>query len=149
MNKKHTKSLNRSAVILFTVLLASCSKEESSLVGCWQRTDDKALECWEAVGDSLVGKGMAPDGHGDTTVFETLQLYWKDGVRIYAAKVGQNEEPILFRETTPWTFENPEHDFPRKISYEFEADSVINVTVGGGEGIGFTWRFRKLPQSPN
>lgn len=102
------------------------------------------MECWEQRGDTLYGQGLAIQGHGDTLVFEELKLYSDGDVRIYSADVENNGGPVLFRETEPWVFENPEHDFPKRIAYRFIDGETIEVQVGG-EGEGFTWAFQRMP----
>lgn len=137
--------MKRSFLFASTVILLSAcgNSSEPSLEGCWVRDDQKQLECWTLEGDALVGEGLAPTGHGDTLVFENLKLYTENGVRIYAARVGQDTAPVLFTETEPWVFENPEHDNPKRIAYEFIAPNTMKVTVGNGGAEGFTWTFIK------
>lgn len=144
MNKKRTNYMNRSLLVLGAILgLAACTPEEKapSLEGCWTRDDGKSIECWERNGDTLVGRGLQIM-HGDTSAFEDLKLFEKDGVRVYATRVGQNAEYIEFTESEPWIFENPEHDFPKRIQYTFGEDNDLLVRVGEGEAA-FTWRFVK------
>jgi hypothetical protein len=39
-------------------------------------------------------------------------------------------------------FENPGHDFPKRIVYSMQPDDSINVEVSDGRDQGFTLRFR-------
>ncbi|GGH69332.1 hypothetical protein GCM10011318_10240 [Phaeocystidibacter marisrubri] len=144
MNKKRTNYMNRSLLIFGALVgMAACTSEDknTSLVGCWTRDDGKSIECWEQKGDTLEGHGLQVM-HGDTSAFEDLKLYEREGVRVYATRVGQNAEYIEFTETEPWVFVNPEHDFPKRIEYTFGEKNDLLVRVGEGEAA-FTWRFVK------
>ncbi|MBL7942564.1 MAG: hypothetical protein JNM00_07345, partial [Flavobacteriales bacterium] len=41
--------------------------------------------------------------------------------------------PVVAQTTSRITFENPQHDFPRKIVYELRNDSALYVVVEGTE----------------
>lgn len=145
INEKQTINMNRSLLVLLlagSVVACTPGSDEPNLSGCWVRDDAKSIECWSASGDTLHGQGLQVNGHGDTTVFERLMIYTEGETRIYAARVGQSENFIEYRETSPWVFENPEHDFPKKIAYEFISPSEVYVSVGEGEEA-FGWRFKK------
>ena len=124
-------------VFLFTVLLVSCdfgtSKEEqivqskidkcSWLVGKWQDTlNSNQWEVWEKRGDSLFGFAAYIKGE-DTSVFELLSILENDGQLIYTALIMKNKKAVSFRNTTIgedfMVFENPEHDFPKMITYQY------------------------------
>ncbi|KAB2810171.1 DUF6265 family protein [Phaeocystidibacter luteus] len=128
--------------ILAITLTACSSNSNKSLDGCWLRDDDKTMECWTSIGDSLIGKGMAIRGHGDTLVFEELLIINENGSRVYIADVAENEEPVRFTETSDFVFENPEHDFPKRIEYVFLSSDQIEVHVGGDEEE-FVWRYTR------
>ena len=64
----------------------------------------------------------------------------------YIAKVHHNELPIAFKLTqcsdSVAVFENPEHDFPKKIEYKLTDQDRITVTVGSS-GEGFKIDFQR------
>jgi hypothetical protein len=41
------------------------------------------------------------------------------------------------------TFENPPHDFPKRIRYAKRADGSLEATVSDGKGRGETFVFRR------
>ena len=67
------------------------------------------------------GLGLTMKGP-DTVSFEKLKLIVKDENVFYIADVPENKGPVYFRVTEIWetsfTCENPEHDFPKKITYQ-------------------------------
>lgn len=119
------------------------------------------LEIWEKENrKALSGKGISVV-KGDSTVLETISLYIDDQQTWYAPVVsGQNKgEPIPFKlvsaKESHFVFENPEHDFPQRITYHFkplnrqplpartQGDSLlVEVTSLTGEGIQFQF-YRK------
>ncbi len=135
-------------LISVSALFAACSQPEltdETLLGCWENVDEKQLECWEQKGDTLVGKGLAivtkDDGVTDTVQWEALKLYTENGVRKYQSTV-RGQGPVTFTETEPWVFENPEHDFPKRLIYDMDKDGRMVITVGEGERA-FTYFFVK------
>ena len=69
--------------------------------------------------------------------FEFLRLEERDGGKVVYvahpnAKPG-TEFVLTGSEGDAWTFENPEHDFPRKIRYARNSDGSVTATVSGEE----------------
>ena len=75
----------------------------------------------------------------DTTVYEYVVLEKKDQQWSYTVRAaGQNkEQPISFRLThqqdRTFTFENPAHDFPKRIIYRFFGQDSIHASIDAGE----------------
>ena len=108
------------------------------LVGQWERQGMKpgksGHERWEpAAGNMMHGWGVSFQGQ-DTTFVEKLKIVKKDNSVYYVADVPENQTPALFLMTEisadGFVCENPDHDFPKKISYKREGD-ILNATISG------------------
>lgn len=73
----------------------------------------------------------------DTVHFESIQLVQKAEELTYIATVvGQNnEQPVAFKLTSDtddtFTFENPAHDYPQKISYKKVSGTSLIASISG------------------
>ena len=113
------------------LFLISCNKEEVKkprfLLGNWIRTNDKpnqsTTEVWNP---DFTGIGITLQQR-DTVFKELLSIIEKDNV-LYLKVEGVNEKPTLFKFTsqteTSFVCENPENEFPKKISYYIESDTL-------------------------
>ena len=109
------------------------------LLGSWRGTGGEASfsEHWEVRDDStLYGRGYVVVGK-DTVSAETISLVQRGGRLFYEPAVsGQNGGRAVSFESTEISdsslvFENPEHDFPQKISYRrMGADSLLASISG-------------------
>ena len=113
------------------------------LAGLWQVEGRQTFEDWEIV-DSGHLKGIGYElKNGMRKDLEILALGYKAGVLTYTAIVaGQNEGkaidfPLASYHDRTYIFENPDHDFPQKISYRLAALDTLKVRVSGGRE-GFT-----------
>jgi hypothetical protein len=117
------------------------------LLGSWESREGESVvrERWHRVSqDTLEGIGETLKG-GKPIVSESLRLVqMSDGI-FYIAKVNHNPLPVAFALTDcdaqGVSFENPEHDFPKRIDYRRLAKDQILVTVGDGKQKGFSIRF--------
>lgn len=119
------------------------------LVGTWERTNGRAgrtsFEKWEEVKPGeLKGIGFFVQG-ADTTITERLKIVWSGNDLNYIADVTGNREPVFFRftklELHHFICENPSHDFPKRIEYQWN-ETELNATISG-DGKSVTYRFRK------
>ena len=108
------------------------------LSGCWEaRSADRVmLEMWmPAEGDLMLGVNRTLVG-GKARATEQLRLAWRDGALVYTAlPSGQATTEFTATEVTDSSFivENPDHDFPKKISYVRRgADSLLATIEGPG-----------------
>src|SRR6478736_4952958 len=115
------------------------------LEGQWKRTNSKtgrtATESWKKAGtNELVGIGISLKGR-DTVFAEKLKILVKDNSIYYVADVTENKAPVYFKFTEltndGFVCENPDHDFPKKISYKREGKTVKATTSGDGKSIDF------------
>jgi hypothetical protein len=125
------------------------------LIGTWEnRTSDGSIyETWEIVNDSVyAGKSYAANDM-DTMVFETVQLRQKQENLYYIPSVANqnNSQPVSFKSTSVTenilVFENPEHDFPQKITYtRVNKDSLVAEISGelNGKKGSQTFMMRKI-----
>ena len=121
------------------------------LLGKWERTNNKqgttAYEKWELSPDkTFVGEGVTMKG--DQVAFrEALKIEAKEGQLYYVAHVSSNGSPTYFKITTMtekgFVSENPDHDFPKMISYELKGNILTAVISDGGDKkMGFV--FKKI-----
>ena len=105
------------------------------LAGCWRSEQGGRVveEHWLApAGGSLMGVGRTVSA-GKTTDYEFLQIRdLADGLTYIAKPSGQPE--ASFRATSKSVgeivFENPAHDFPQKITYRLDGDTLAARTEG-------------------
>lgn len=93
----------------------------------WEKKDEKSMK-----GKSFMIK------NNDTTILETVELI-KEGSDIFYIPVafGQNDDkPVRFKLTsvnnTAYIFENPEHDFPKRIVYDFLKNKTLHAYIDDG-----------------
>lgn len=112
----------------------------SWLNGQWAMSEKEGTitEEWKSVNDSLM-EGKSDFVKGDSVIpFETIRIFRKDTVFYYEVKAaGQNnEQPVVFKFTsfsdTGFVAENPQHDFPKRISYTLVNKDSIHAFVDGG-----------------
>ena len=81
--------------------------------------------------------------------FEFIRLQrGEDGVLAYLASPG-GRPAVAFRLTestgTSATFENPAHDFPQRIHYDRDGETMrATISVGDGSNA-ISWTFRRVP----
>lgn len=111
-------------------------KDLNIFYGKWKSEDKNMLifEEWQKNNDtSFSGEGYFFK-NGEKIITEKLYLLKLHDQIVYIAKPGKND-PTLFTLTEydpqKFIFENPEHDFPKKITYEFINDSTLNAFIEG------------------
>lgn len=119
------------------------------ILDTWERTNVRpgstAFETWQKEsGKVFTGMGVSLKG-SDTTFVEKLRIEIKDDKIYYVADVRQNATPTYFlmTEITDHGFksENPDHDFPKVISYELNGDDLTAIISDGGQKkMGFVFK---------
>ena len=119
------------------------------LVGTWNRTNiskpgRSAFEVWQKKGENkLGGYGVVMQGT-DTVFVEKFELIIKDDFIYYAAEVPENKQPVFFKLTsitsTSFVCENPEHDFPKKITYSWDGTILKAQISGNGNSSDFLFK---------
>jgi len=144
------KPTTQCLLLLVTIFIFQCKSNEllqeknvsvfKWLNGSWTMTEKDGIvtEQWKHVNDSLM-EGNSDFVKGDSVIpFETIKIYKKDTSFYYEAKAaGQNNElPVGFRITTisdsAFAAENPEHDFPKRITYRLITKDSIHAFIDGG-----------------
>ena len=124
-------------------------KKLSWLEGTWQRTNSRAgqsgYERWfRSSPYELQGYGITYQGT-DTLFVEKLLIVINEDRIYYIADVPENKQPVYFKLSeltkTGFVFENPDHDFPKKIVYQLEGD-LLKATVSGNNK-SLEYLFRK------
>lgn len=136
-----------SLIVAFSsiLLLNGCEQNQAHvpgwLEGQWETGDSVGLtaESWDMINDQfMTGEGLfiMPEGF---TIIEELAIFVRDGELYYAAVVpNQNEgREVIFIATysssDSLVFENPTHDFPKKVIYNKKDHDTIEVHVSGGD----------------
>ena len=118
------------------------------IAGYWNRTNVKpgrsGHERWLKISDTeLVGWGVTMNGQ-DTIFIEKLHLLVKDNLIFYVAETTDNKEPVYFALTglteTGFECENPKHDFPKKIRYNLEGNTIKASVSGNGKSINYVFQ---------
>ena len=110
-------------------------------------------ESWKELGPkSFEGTGVERSkADGSVQGGEDLRLVEMGGAVFYVSKVAHNELPVAFRltecEAGRFVFENPVHDFPRRLEYRRVTDDRMNVRVDDGAAKGFTLIFARASPS--
>ncbi len=108
----------------------------SWIIDRWVATngESKSYEHWEKTSDTLFTGGSETIKNGDTIFAEKLKIELIEGNIYYIADVSHNPAPVKFKLTylteSDAVFENPEHDFPQKISYK-NIEGVLNASIEG------------------
>lgn len=132
-------------VLPFQFFLSSCQQEKkgefSWLEGTWVMKDSSGgmgetwihrdTDIWEARSFSFRST--------DTSYYETVRLAKLQGRWNYTVtSVGQNQnKPVAFTLTSEdhqiYIFENPAHDFPKRIIYRLIKPDSIHASIDGGK----------------
>lgn len=150
------KPLIISTILLLVFIVAAQAQSASDapkvfaiLEGTWQLEGRETYEKWESTAAGFFGKGYKIKD-GSEKVSETLEIRAIDGALFYLATVPDqnNGATVRFKLTEIGgdraVFENPEHDFPKKLIYERNGDGGLTAQVLGAGGKGFTLRFKRV-----
>lgn len=126
-------------------VVAHLSKEKTAfqhlkkLIGTWMisKPGYTMHESWILENDStLRGKSFIVKG-SDTSILEDIQLIQRSAGIFYQPLVtDQNAGKIISFELTgfsgnSFTFENPQHDYPKRITYRFTGEKSIHASIDG------------------
>ena len=109
------------------------------LIGAWQMQLKNGIlyEIWERKDNLYQNKSYKVSAAGDTVMLETVQILEKDGNIYYTPTTfDQNDQkPVYFRMTemneNSFVAENPEHDFPQKITYRLRNNNELYAMIDG------------------
>ncbi|GAB3245686.1 DUF6265 family protein [Chitinimonas naiadis] len=106
------------------------------LAGCWQASgaEPGSEEHWLApAGGAMLGVSRSVR-KGKMAEYEFLRIHEQDGQLYFTAKPsGQPEASFRLVSSEPgqMQFENPQHDFPQRISYRQQADGSLLARIEG------------------
>jgi hypothetical protein len=130
-------------------VISSNVKKLEWLTGTWNRTNMSkpnrtAYETWNKVSDNEIrGHGAILQGK-DTVFIERFSILVKDNTLYYIADVPENKRLVYFKFTSISDFgfecENPGHDFPKKIVYQFDGDTLKAQISGNGKSIDYLFK---------
>ena len=132
--------------ITFTIAIISAPQTPTIadiawISGVWQTEAGgrrQIEEHWTSVaGGSMLG--MSRTVAGDKTVeFEYVRIEQRaDGIYYVAhpkARCPGTDFKLTRSSATEAVFENPQHDFPKRITYKKSGDDLLTATIDGGEG---------------
>lgn len=136
-------------LLALILTFVSCQKKESAekdkikaadwLIGNWENTSPDGIltENWQNVNDSTFNAESYFIKGKDTLHFESIVLAQKGETLRYIATVkGQNDgKPVTFNSTSETEnkliFENPQHDYPQKITYTKGANNTLTAEISG------------------
>ena len=134
---------------LFLSKFAFTQTEFLFFQGTWQMEGKEIFERWDMLNNTTM-KGIAYTIHeGQVVVFEYLDVLYDNNEFVYMATVpDQNQgKSIVFKITAKtddtFTFENPEHDFPKKIVYQKLNETELFVQISGDDQQGFSYKLIK------
>ncbi len=94
-------------------------------------------EEWMIINDTLAEGSSRTIKNGEVIFEEKLKLISESGNLYYVADVSHNPAPVYFKltecEKNKAVFENPEHDFPQKITYVLENGNLHAFIEGPGK----------------
>ncbi|WP_321306943.1 DUF6265 family protein [Marinifilum fragile] len=135
-------------LILFSISTYSCSSQDIQflyfLEGNWQVEGKQQFEKWEVKGNELIGMGYQLID-GKMKVLENVAIKPIEGKLVYQATVfNQNQGATIFFPLNEsisdyYSFENPKHDFPKKIQYFKLRENRVKVNVLGDNDEGFSF----------
>ena len=139
------------ATLLFLSFQTPTLSDISWIAGDWQTAPGgrrQIEEHWTAVaGGSMMG--MSRTVAGDKTVeFEYLRIEQRaDGIYYVAhpkARCPGTDFKLTRASATEAVFENPQHDFPKRIIYR-KTDDGLTATIDAGEGSkAISFVFKKM-----
>lgn len=152
--------MKKLALFVVALGLISCKKDASNsyseleksqwLIGEWENTtsEGRLSETWVKKNDStyaaetyFIGKES-----NDTLFSEIIELVQRGNVLYYIPKfINKKTDETEFRMTSSnndlLIFENPDNDFPKKISYKrIHQDSIFAEISGGGNPQAFPFK---------
>jgi uncharacterized protein YciI len=142
-------------LITLMLLIAELSFAQSDfpdfLQGTWKMENKEIYEHWDKLNDYTL-KGFSYQlRDGQMTISEYLDISGENKDITYTATVlnqnqGKGINFKLHKTDSTFTFENPYHDFPKRIVYQKLNDTELFVQVSAGSQKGFAYKMQKQVQ---
>jgi len=148
------KSILTFLFLILTDIAFTQSALPDFLQGTWKVEGKEIYEHWDKLNDnSLKGFSYTME-NAEMKISEYLDISRNANEIVYTATVldNNNGKGISFRLTSAdssFTFENPDHDFPKKIVYHKLNHSEIFVQVSDGNLKGFSFKMKKENEKVN
>lgn len=138
--------------LLITLLTVNLTFAQSNipdfLQGTWKMENKEIYEHWDKLNSQTLKGFSYKLKNGQMEISEYLDISERDNQIIYTATVinqnsGNGIEFKLTKTDSTYTFENPVHDFPKKISYQKISENEVFVQVSNGKQKGFSYKMVK------
>ncbi len=118
------------------------------LHGTWKMENQDVYEHWDKLNSRILKGFSYKIKNGQIEISEYLDISEKNNQTIYTAAVinqnnGKGIEFKLTKTDSTFTFENPDHDFPKKISYQKLSDYEIFIQFSDGNQKSFSFKMIK------
>ncbi|MBX2969018.1 MAG: hypothetical protein KF803_06585 [Cyclobacteriaceae bacterium] len=123
------------------------------LEGTWKRPDKQVFEVWKKGEGEILLQGIAfrISPAGDTLITEEIKFVREDAAYFYIPDVAGPQGPIRFKLTafdaTSFVAENPDHDFPKMIAYEYQPQTQRLMASISGDGKSIPFPFERVNPS--
>lgn len=111
------------------------------LAGAWVGTRSSGSsveERWSPpLGGAMLAVSRTVNAGGKMVAFEYLRIVEREGGLVYVAQPGgakATEFVLTELNKTRAVFDNPRHDYPKRIVYEISADGELSATIGFTKG---------------
>jgi hypothetical protein len=117
-------------------------KELYKIEGVWKMKTKKGdlCESWKKMNDVyLQNRAFMIKANNDTMWLESVSLTQKNNAIVYTSTVANQNggKAVAFKLTSSanqtFVFENAEHDFPKRITYQFIGKDSLHAWIDGGE----------------
>ncbi|NNF36272.1 MAG: hypothetical protein HKN68_19370 [Saprospiraceae bacterium] len=143
------KALNSlTPFLLLGFFLTSCIAQDSMeldfLLGTWKMENKDTYEVWKKEANTFKGQAYKMV-NGQKQITETLVIEFRGEDVIYSPTVPDQNDgraiPFKLNKANKdlLSFENKDHDFPKKIQYKKVSDDKIFVSVLGEGNQGFSY----------
>lgn len=140
-------------ILIFSLFAISCQQNKISDLECiegeWKVEGKEKYEVWERVSNSeLKGNGYKIKDE-KRVITEKVSIKEENGSIVYRATVADQNEGatigFVLNELVDscFSFENMDHDFPKKIQYKKISDQELHIKVLGEGDKGFSFVMKK------
>jgi uncharacterized protein YciI len=118
------------------------------LQGTWKIENSESYEHWDQLNDQTLKGFSYKIENGQMLVSEYLEITQKDNDVVYTATVinqnqGKGIDFKLTRADSVFLFENPDHSFPKEISYQKLSKTEVFIKVSDGKEKWFSYKMIK------
>lgn len=156
---KHLCSMKYMYILFFSMVLFSCGKKKedfSFLIGNWKmQMNDSSylLEKWEKQSETIYSGMAFVINEKGSNLMEEMKIEQKENTYFFIAKVENqnNNEEVAFElksnKEGKYIFENPSHDFPKKVWYQKIDNNNLKAGIEDEDGKKFQhFEFVKMQE---